>query len=150
MTLIRSDQQVALNDLLVAIQKIIDHCRDAEKLLPESAITHELHAQASQHELVIPKLENVIRTLGDLPSVPDPDRESGEMLIHHLGAELSADYEKETLEQRIHAEQEVTRLVNAAREAGADESCAALLDTIADNAAQATGRLQALLQQIDH
>ncbi len=122
-----SDTEVALNELLVACRESIDHYQDATELVERPDTATIFMEIVKNRKLFLPRLESAIRELGDLPSVPDPDKEAGEMVLHHLGAALSTDYTNEALTQRINAEQHMLTLVNAARATDANQSCTTLL-----------------------
>lgn len=147
MSIIRTDEEVALNDLLVASRETVDHYRDAAEFLKDTNITSVLRTIATQREPFIERLTDAVRALGDLPSMPDPDKETGAMLLHHAGAFLSDDYSTEVLEQRIEAEQHLAELVQAGRAIGLDKSCGPLLDEISEHIAQTSEQLQLLLAQ---
>lgn len=122
-----SDTEVALNELLVACRESIDHYQDATELVESSDVAKDFLDIINVRKLFLTRLESAIRELGDLPSVPDPDKEAGEMVLHHLGAALSTDYTTEALTQRISAEEHILTLVNAARATEANQSCTTLL-----------------------
>ena len=104
MNLLRTDKEVALNDLLVASRETVDHYQDAVEYLNDDHITPVLRMIMQERQGFIQRIEQAIRALGDLPSVPDPDRETGEMLLHHVTAALSSDTATQILEQRINAQ----------------------------------------------
>lgn len=122
-----SDTEVALNELLVACRESIDHYQDATELVESSDVAKIFMDIVKNRRLFLTRLESAIIELGDLPSVPDPDKEAGEMVLHHLGAALSNDYTNEALTQRINAEEHILTLVNAARATDANQSCTTLL-----------------------
>lgn len=142
MSLIRTDEEVALNDLLVASRESVDHYRDAADFLEGKQFTDVLRAIASQRELFIARFEQAIRVLGELPSVPDPDKETGTMLIHHAAALLSKNYSLDVIEQRLTAEEHLTSLTDDARRFGID---AVLLDDFSTHLAQVNQQLQTFL-----
>lgn len=144
MVFLRSDQEVALNDLLVALRESVDHYNDAIELVDPSPLTPLLRDAAIQRSQFIPRLEEAIRQLGDLPSVPDPDKESGEMLIHHVGAALSNDYEPDVIEQRIASDQHLAQLVNNASANASEASFIQLMDDIAAHITQTLVHLKAM------
>lgn len=143
MGILRSDQEVALNDLLVALRESVDHCNDAIELVDPSPLTPVLRDAALQRSQFIPRLEEAIRQLGDLPSVPDPDKESGEMLIHHVGAALSSDYENDLIEQRITSDQHLLDLVTAASANTSEASFMQLMNDIGAHTTQTLNHLKA-------
>jgi hypothetical protein len=142
MNIIRSDKQVALNDLLVAAKETVDHYRDAPALIEDSKVNPIFRSIAQGRKPLIEQMENAIRALGDLPSAPDPDKETGAMLLHHAGALLTEDYLSTFIEQRLHAEERLAELINAARITGLEEYCGLLLNQIDENVEQTIKQLQ--------
>lgn len=131
-----SDIEVALNELLVACRESVDHYQDATELVEHADIAKNFAKIASQRKTFLTRLEAAIRELGDLPSVPDPDKEASAMMLHHLGAALSPDYTNELLAQRIEAEEQIMNLIDQARATAVNESCAALLTDLANHVEQ--------------
>lgn len=125
-----SDTEVALNELLVACRESIDHYQDATELVERSDIGQTFLDIVKHRKLVLARLESAIRELGDLPAVPDPDKEAGEMALHHLGAAVSADYTEEVLAQRINAEENILTLTHAANATEANKSCTEVLNDL--------------------
>lgn len=126
-----SDLEVALNEVLVACRESVYHFRDAAELITTENVARELDKLANQRETFIPVLEREIRNLGDLPSMPDPDKENSAMLLRHLGAAMAQDYTSTLLQQRIEAEQHLIELINQARESDTEGTCKTLLDDLA-------------------
>lgn len=144
MNIIRSDKQVALNDLLVAVKETVDHYDDASGLIDDSNIKSVFTGIVQRRKPLIEQLENAIRALGDLPSAPDPDKETGAMLIHHAGALLTDDYPLKIVEQRLQAEEQLAELVNTARVAGLEEYCGLLINQLDEQIEQTIKQLQAI------
>ncbi len=74
-----SDIEVALNELLVACRESVDHYRDAAELVGQADIAERFLDIAKRRTLFLNRLVSAIRELGDLPSTPDPDKETGEI-----------------------------------------------------------------------
>lgn len=125
-----SDIEVSLNELLVACRESVDHYHDATELVERSDIVQTFLDIVKNRKLFLTRLESAIRELGDLPAVPDPDKEAGEMALHHLGAAVSEDYTDEALTQRINAEEHILTLIDAANVTEANESCTKLLNDL--------------------
>lgn len=125
-----SDLEVALNELLVACRESVDHFRDASRIIAAEKMVQDLKEIADAREYFIPTLENKIRDLGDLPAVPDPDKEDSEMLIHHIGAAVSDDYTCTLLQQRIDAEKNILELIKRAKNNDDDNACKKLLEEL--------------------
>lgn len=147
MNLIRSDKEVALNDLIVATRETVDHYRDAVEFLEDENLKRVFSTIANQREGFIERLENAVRALGDLPSVPDPDKEAGTMLLHHAGALLTGDYNPKVIEQRLAAEQHLEELITNGRSAGLEAYCATLMDHLDEHVEQVIKQLEALRTQ---
>lgn len=110
MTLLRSDAQVALNDLLVSSQKAVAHYRDSAAHVAEETSTSLLRL-AEQRSAACAQLEQAILQHDDLPSVPDEDRETVEQLYHRVHASLAEDDERDMLEQHLASEQSFSEQV---------------------------------------
>ena len=144
MNLLRTDKEVALNDLLVASRETADHYQDALEYLDDHPITPALRDIMQERLSVIERIEQAIRALGDLPSMPDPDRETGEMLLHHVTAALSSDSATEILEQRIKAERHLLALLQACNDVGLDNDQPQLLQEMAQQVHGVITRLEQL------
>jgi hypothetical protein len=144
MNLLRTDKEVALNDLLVASRETADHYQDALEYLDDHPITPALRDIMQERLSVIERIEQAIRALGDLPSMPDPDRETGEMLLHHVTAALSSDSATEILEQRIKAERHLLALLQACNDVGLDNDQPQLLQEMAQQVHRVITRLEQL------
>lgn len=129
-----SDTEVALNELLVACRESVDHYQDAIKLVDQSEVANNFRDIAHHRKLFLNRLATAIRELGDLPSAPDPDKETSEMIIHHLGAALSPDYSREVLTQRIAAEEHIKTLIDNTRATEINATGRALLDDLSQHA----------------
>ena len=143
-----SDLEVALNELLVACRETVDHYRDGKELISDKNIANQFKQLASEREPFIALLEQKIRDFGDLPSVPDPDKEDGEMLVHHLGAAVSEDYDEKLLQQRIDAEKNILEIIKQARANVEDNSCDTLLDNLENQVNAVIEKLSALAQTL--
>lgn len=128
-----SDTEVALNEVLVACRESVDHYQDAITLVGQPDIAKRFRDIAHRRKLFFQRLSSAIRELGDLPSAPDPDKETGEMIIHHLGAALSPDYSNEVLTQRLTVEKHIKTLIDNALETELTETSHELLDDLAQH-----------------
>ena len=142
-----SDLEVALNELLVSCRESVDHFRDATRIIAAEKMAQDFKQIADTREYYIPKLENQIRELGDLPAMPDPDKEDGEMLIHHIGAAVSDDYTHTLLQQRIEAEKKILDLIEQAKHNDEDQACGDLLDDLVEHVNKTIEKLSVLAAQ---
>lgn len=126
---ILSETEVALNEVLVACRESIDHYEDAINLINDDDKAALFRSITNQRQSLIERLATAIRELGDLPSEPDPDKETGSIIIEHLGASLVADDAEYIVSHRIKAEENLQSLIDNAREMEAElnESHRALL-----------------------
>lgn len=141
MTFIRTDEEVALNDLLVASRETVDHYQHAIEFFKELQLASILRTIVQQREALMVRIEDAIRALGDLPSVPDPDKETGQMLLQQISAAISADTAAEILKQRVEAEKHLLELVDACRATSLAQSQAALLDDMDDHITECEDQL---------
>lgn len=145
MTIVRNNQQLALNDLFVAGTKTADHYRDAADFLGSLPPSQVLRGIASERDKLVQRLEQAVRASEDLPSVPDEDRESVEKLFHRVHASLSDDQIKDILQQRLDAEEEFARIVTDIREAGWMENEPELLADVDQHIQSAKMKLRELM-----
>lgn len=142
-----SDLEVTLNELLVACRESVDHFRDATRIIAAEKMAQDLKQIADAREHFIPVLESQIRELGDLPAMPDPDKEDGEMLMHHIGAAVSDDYTHTLLQQRIEAEKNILTLIEQTKNNDEDKVCGSLLDELELQVKNAIEKLSVLAAQ---
>ncbi len=147
MNLIRTDQQVAMNSIYTAIRKNADHYLDAAKGLDDSVLITVFHEILEQRNILSEKARELIRSIGDLPPEPDPDRETFEQLAYHIDSSLSSNRSANILKQRLDAEQELAALTAAAKEVRLNETCAALVDEVEEHVRAVTVHLQALIEE---
>lgn len=148
MNLIRNKQQTVLHDLLVATRKSVDHYRDAADFLGALRAGNELRSIANERDRLVEGLEQAVKESGDLPSVPDEDRESVEKLFHRVHASLSSDEVQDVLQQRLDAEQAFARELAAIHDTGSVGKDAGLLAAMEEHVQFVIKRLNELLQAL--
>ncbi|SDK25090.1 hypothetical protein [Microbulbifer yueqingensis] len=111
MALIRDDRETALNDLHMAFRHSADNYRDAAEFLDDPEASERCLAIARGRDELAERVAEEIRALGELPSVPDRDRETGEQLLQRLEAMFSPDETTRVLLQRRDAEHELLTLL---------------------------------------
>ncbi|WP_237055846.1 hypothetical protein [Microbulbifer sediminum] len=107
MALIRDDVQVALNDLHVALKHSADHYRYAAEFLSDESAASHCQAIAGERDQLAGLVADAIRAAGDLPAVPDSEREVGEQLLQRLESMFSADQAREVMAQRRDADRDL-------------------------------------------
>lgn len=148
MSIFRTDQQVALNELLVASQFTADHLQDSAEFLEESEVSAELQQLADLRQSLVERIEEVIRATGDLPSAADTDKETGESLLQRLRAAFAPNEIESVVQQRLQAESNLARLAQETREHGLAGQNEALLYELDGNIQMVSHRLKNLLEQI--
>jgi uncharacterized protein (TIGR02284 family) len=146
MSIFRSDQQVALNDLLVASEKTADHYRDSADFLDGLEVSEGLRSIADERDALAQRLRDAIQSSGDLPSAPDEDRESVEQLFHRVHASLSHDEIRDVLQQRLEGEEHFESLLRDAREAGWTRGSEGLVREIETHIAATRQRVQGMFE----
>ncbi len=149
MTLIRSEQQARLDDLNTALQETGDLYLEAARTLEDEESAAILREIAAERAELTEHIAATVRAMGDLPSLPDRDRETLHALLERLGAAMAADNTHKILEQRLHGERHLIELVEECQQAPLDEQASVLVDGIADHVQEAIARLQALLDAAD-
>ena len=146
MNILRTDQQVAMNELYVKVCESADHLKDAANYLDAKGLSGVLKEIAAQRKVLSWQIKAAIRTLGDLPPEPDPDRESVEQLFNRIGAMVASDQTTCLLEQRLSGEKELAQSVVNARSTGLDDLCTQAVDKIEESSRLATRQLQSSLK----
>ena len=141
MNFFRTEDQAAFNTLHVATRETLDHYRDAVELVDQS-IGKIFRDIGAMRRGFVHRLEEAVRALGDLPAVPDPDKESGEMLLHHVAALFQHDYAADVFHQRIEGEKKLANLVKETQTDSLDESHRNLLQELDVHIAETITQLQ--------
>ena len=127
MSLLRSDLQLALHDVHMALQESADHYRDAAEFVSQQSAAAAFTAIAQQRDQLADTFAQAIRAADDLPSVPDPELESGEQFINHLTNLFATDEIDGLREQRLEAEQRLEDLLHSPDTAALREQQPSLL-----------------------
>lgn len=99
MSLLRSNEVVALDQVTEACQKVADHSEGFAQAA-ESTRAAELFTElASRYQKFVARLDDQVKQLDDLPTRPDPDREAIEQAIARLQATLGEDRDRILLER---------------------------------------------------
>lgn len=133
MNFIRTDKQVALHDLLIAIEESADHYQDAADFLKDHPACVYLEQFAKQRLILTTRLEQAIRAQGELPAAPDPDKETSAKIFQHMLASLAREEAAKVIEQRLEKEEEISELAQAAEEVGVDKDHPELIKDIIEN-----------------
>lgn len=113
MSILRDPVQTALQELVVAGQKTADQLREATTAVDRTDISRVLQSCAERRQARVDELAAAIRADGDLPAVPDADREDLEGLVHHAAASFSSQPGWVTfVQQRVEAEAKLAQLLD--------------------------------------
>ena len=143
MSILRSELQVALQELYRMARESVDHYQDAAEFVDDKTVTRLFTRIAGERDELARQLASAIRDTDDLPAAPDADREAGEQLIHRLHAWFTADQTQDVLAQRLKAEQELARQLDSNRGAVPDNTYRKLHDAFTRQADQVMALLKA-------
>ncbi len=146
MSIWQSDEQLAMQELAVAIQHSADQYSDAAGILEGQAAATTMEALSVQRQQWADVLQEAIRKLGDLPAVPDQDLEAGEKLISRVKAAFTGDELATVLEERIEDEQRIRELIETGRGTKLPDFCETIIDGLdkdVDNVLAQLSQLQA-------
>lgn len=99
-----TEQQIALNDLVVACLEAADGHDAAADILGADPLVDMLRGLAAARRGSAAQLGEQLRALGDLPREPDSDLETFRELAARLKAALAADQRRVLLDERMVAE----------------------------------------------
>jgi Domain of unknown function (DUF2383) len=142
--LLRTELQVALNDVIVACQEGADGHETAADVIPDDELAARLRAFARERREAAERLGEHLRALGDLPTVPDSDLEALRDLISRFKSALSPEEWRSLLDDRIQAEQHVVACARAALALEQREETRAVLHEIEDAAIETCEYLTSL------
>jgi uncharacterized protein (TIGR02284 family) len=112
--MLRSEAEVALNDVVEAAREAADLYADDAEVAHEASLAELFDELAQRRDRFASLLDEQIRKRGDLPDAPDTDRETFHRLGNRLRAVFSGDERRALLNDRIAAEQDLQRRVELA------------------------------------
>lgn len=147
MSIIRTEKQTALQDLLVALQETADMFRDTADYVDEPSLSQELESIASDREGFLPSLRKLLLENEDLPSEPDRERETAKKLLSRLFAAVDSNSVGEILFEREKEEGHVKEALAQCRKIGLDEEYGELLQGVDEHISRTHEKLQKFLAQ---
>lgn len=148
MSLLRTDLQMALNDLHVTLLESADYYRNAAEFLAggqSQTASNLLGTLADERYRLAGRVEAAIRETGDLPSVPDTDWETGSELLQKLEAIMDEDKTGHIIAQRLEAEEALQQDLDSDAMDVFRSGHDALYQAVAEHVQSAIARLQAEL-----
>lgn len=145
MSLMRSDRQVALNDLHLAMQESADLYEYTAGFLQEPAAAELCKALAGDRARLAKLLEQAIRAEGELPSEPDPDKEAAEQLQQRLETLFAEDQVSGVISHRLEAERALKTFVQRDEFEVLEEKSSSLLEDCRQAVDTAVAKLDAFL-----
>lgn len=142
---ILSDTEVAFNEILVACQESIDYYENAITRIDDENKAALFQSIVNQRKLFSNSLTDIIRSNGDLPAMPDPDKETGEMIIEQVAASLSANDINYVVSHRIETEKHLQTLIEKATEMEMNESDQKLLQNFLNHIEKTIEDLSSLI-----
>ncbi len=143
---ILSDTEVALNEVLIACQESIDYYEDALNNISDKEVTSLFNNIISERKIFAKKLEDILLNLGTLPSAPDPDKETGELIIEKVAASLSPNDISPLISHRLDTEQHLQSLIDAASENDLQESHRQVIKNLAAQVEDTITKLSSLVK----
>lgn len=140
--MLRSELQIALNDVEVALQEAADGHEWAADFVPDPELSGLLREMAAARRGLSEALGEQLIELGDLPRAPDTDLETVRDLVSRVRAAFSPDERQALLEDRAAAEARLEACADTAlARDDLSEETRALLQEIRERARTAKGRM---------
>lgn len=143
----QSDEQVALQDLAVAVQHSADQYADAAAMVEVGPAADFMSVRARQREHLAEKLRQAIRQTDDLPSVPNQDKEDGEKLFNRMKAAFAENGLAAVLKQRLEDENQLQLLIVGCLDKDYPAPCSEIIRQLADDVAATEELLQGMLAE---
>lgn len=130
MSLLRTDQQVAIQALHLSMVKMVHHYIDAAEFLQTEESVKFMQTSAEQYEQFCMRIVDLLNKLGDLPMPPDVEKENLEQLMFHVEAKASADEVTTVFQQRLDAEEELSGQIKQTQGLQLEEDIQQVLEDI--------------------
>ena len=141
MSILRSDEQIALNELIVACREAANGHRTAAELLSQDALAQQLEELAQDRETMADKLAELVLEGDDIPDAPSAEKELLESAVARLKSVISDDEARQALEDCKLKERKVFEAAEALLAIGPE---GALRDDVEALKSDASARLDRL------
>ena len=135
------DTQVAINDLLAALQESLEHYADALERIDSAALRERLDGVVAARRDDVDCLAGIVRDAGDLPRAPSADRQELHRLVTHVKAALTDDETRVLLDDRIEDEKRLGSLAAEALRQDLGADARACVERIGAHSDEARARL---------
>jgi uncharacterized protein (TIGR02284 family) len=143
--MLRSELQIALNDVEVALQEAADGHEWAADFVSDPQLADLLRELALERRSLAEALGEQLKALGDLPRAPDTDLETVRDLVSRIKAAFSPDERQALLQDRAVAEANLESRTEAAlARDDLSEDTRALLQATLERARLAKERMGAI------
>lgn len=105
------EEQIALNELVVAYREAADHFMDANEYLDGDELKSLFESIRDGHTKAADGLSDIVRQTGTLPRAQHADREQLHQIVTHVKAVFSEDDRQVFLNDRIEHEREIERMI---------------------------------------
>jgi hypothetical protein len=112
--LLNTPKEAALAEVGELCRELADYYRDAAEAEQPEALRALLRSLAGSHDHAAAEIEARVRATGELPRMPDPEREALAEMAERIKGLFADDQRDALLEARMHDE---TRLLDAVHEA---------------------------------
>lgn len=140
----RDERRLKINGLLVACQASVDDYEQAAQLVESPILAEWLRRVARYRERLVPRLEEQVRELDDLPRVPEPETQLVAQAVTRLKAALLRGGRHRILDERIRADQEMLALAKSATKEALPRAALGLLDDLVTHMETTLGALRQL------
>ncbi len=142
--MLRDDRQVALDDVIVALETAADAYADAFELLQpsEPELASRFDMMARRRSAAAARLSEHLQAMGDLPSEPDQDLSTLDTVVRHLRAQFVTAEWDELISEAVAHEEEIAAKAELAVETGPPDAVVAALNDVAEEARQTIAALR--------
>lgn len=133
MAILRTEEQVDGLEILKLIIETANFYRAMANLLDEENLYGKILTLAKERETFIAPFQEVVELLGELPAIPDPEKELVQEIGSRLTQLISSDSNNAILDKCLHKDEELADLVNHTALAKQSVEFKTLLHALSDN-----------------
>lgn len=142
MSIIRTDDQADAVEMLQLIIKTADFYRAMGELLTKENINHTLFEIAQERETYIEPFQQIVKSLDELPSKPDADKEYFDELGGKITTLVSDDSKSALLDKCLEKDDMLVELINRTALGKQAPEFKQLLDSLNDHLTNTKGRIK--------